>query len=371
MRKLILLAVLLTLCVSGAAFAQDKPVTFCGSLSEADCAILTESQAATQSLDSASFELAFNLTVSNIPQMTNPLTVNVTGSGAYSGISAMTQALTADLAANPGDLSKMLTALVKELNFDGTIVFTFSPEIVQMSGLPESITIQERLVDGIGYLNLDTLSGLMGRQQPQLKGWYGLDLAGLLGAALAEMPDMFNSTMPDMSAMQDYEQALMNPDFYSRFISVERTDDGSGDTAVFAMKINMAALMSSPEFSNLMRAQMQMQSGSMSEKELGQATAMMSQMFKGMSITVNEEIGLTDHYMHRVSGTFSFDTTGMMKAMNSASGSSSTSSTEVAPKIDVDFSYTYSDFNDAPAIIAPEDATIIPYQSLMQRQAAA
>ncbi len=363
MRKITLLALLLILCVSGAAVAQETPPVFCGTLSQADCAILTQSQAAMKSLDSASFNLDINVTVSDIPQMTEPLSIGVTGSGAYSGIGAMTSAILD----NPGDMSKMLTGLLTKLNFDGTVTINLSPDIVKMARIPASITIQERLVDGIGYLNLDTLSALMGRSQ--LHGWYGLDLAGLLDAAMKQMPDMFNGSMGNMSAMQDYQKAMMNPDFYNRFMTIERTDDGSGDTAMFAMTINMASLMTSPEFTALMNEQMQAQGTTMTDAERGQAMAMVSQMFKGMSITIHQEIGLSDYFVHNASGSFSFDTTGMMKSMSTMS--KSTPSAQASPKISVDFSYSYSDFNAAPAITAPEGATIIPYQSLLTRSVSA
>ena len=49
MRKIVLLALLLTLVVSGAAFAQSATPVFCGDLSDADCAILTKAQDAMKS----------------------------------------------------------------------------------------------------------------------------------------------------------------------------------------------------------------------------------------------------------------------------------------------------------------------------------
>ncbi len=360
MRKLTLIVLLLLFSVSGAASAQQALPVFCGTLSAADCAILTQSQTAMASLDSSSFELQVDVSVTDIPDMSQPLTFSMTGSGAYAGLGT----LSSTLLENTDDPGALLSGLLSELQFDGTITLNLSPEIARMANIPASITVQERLVDGIGYLNLDTLRSLMGNNA-QLRGWYGLDLAGLLSAAMTEMPEMFNGSLGDMSAMQDYQQGLMNPDFYNRFMSIERTDDGSGDTATFAMDVNMSAMMTSPEFSDLMQMQMQMQGQTLSEEEMGQAMALVSQMFKGISITIDEEIGLSDGYIRRVSGNFSFDTTGMMRAIDSMSKGKSTAS--AAPKITVDFSYSYSDFNDAPAITAPEDATIIPYQSLLTR----
>lgn len=364
MRKLTLLVLaLLLFSVSGAALAQQTPPVFCGTLAEADCAILTHSQEAMQTLDSASFAVQVDINATNIPDLNVPLALNVTGSGAYAGLGAASSAML-EHAGNPGAL---LSSLASELQFDATLTVNLSPELAQMANIPASITLQERLVDGIGYFNLDTLRELMGNAR--VSGWYGLDLAGLLNAVVEQMPEVFGGATVNQGAMQDYEQLLANPEFYNRFMSIERTDDGSGDTATFVMDFNLAALMSSPEFSDLIKAQMQLQGQNLSEAEQGQALALVSQMFKGVTLSITEEIGISDGYTRSAAGHFVFDMTGMMRAMNNMSKGKTP--TTAAPLITIDFSYSYSDFNDAPAIVAPDHPTIIPYQSLLTRSVSA
>jgi hypothetical protein len=98
---------------------------------------------------------------------------------------------------------------------------------------------------------------------------------------------------------------------------------------------------------------------------------MSAQMMQGIIVTVTEEIGLTDGYLHSVHGTMTIDTAAMMAAISSSiaedmGGTSSDDSTEPAPLINIDFSLNYSDFDSAAAITAPEDATVLPYEMLLQ-----
>src|SRR4051812_29953429 len=114
MRKLGLIALLLMLCISGAAFAQTSMPVFCGDLSAADCTILTNSQTASKTLDSASFNLTINTTITNVPEMQEPVTIGVTGSGSYSGLTALH---TGDMTQMQSDPGAFFTNLLK--NFDG------------------------------------------------------------------------------------------------------------------------------------------------------------------------------------------------------------------------------------------------------------
>jgi hypothetical protein len=127
------------------------------------------------------------------------------------------------------------------------------------------------------------------------------------------------------------------------------------------MSFDFAALMTIPEMQDMIRQQMEAQGmGSMTDEEIEQALAMVSQMYKGMTMTLTEEIGVNDGYVRSVHGTFAFDMSGMMAAMPNTA-----SSDEVTPNVNVDFTLTYSGFNDIPEITAPEGATIVPYESLL------
>jgi len=376
MRKIALIALLMISLISGAAFAQEATPEatpqatpqFCGTLSDADCAILNKSQQAMASLDSASFDLQLNATFTNIPQMTQPLNLSITGNGTYGGLGK----LRSDMLNNQTDSSKLLTALLTDLDGDTTITINLPPELTaQMGGnVPNTITVQERLVDGIGYLNMDTLQTLM--RNPSVHGWYGLDLANYIKNAMLQSPDMFNNPASNMGMMQSYQKAFSDPAFINRFVKLARTDDGSTNMATFEITVNMGALMGNPDFQSIMRQQMQRQNPSMTDDQMNKALTVTSQLFKGMDVSVSETISTDDGYLHSIKGSFAFDATGVMKAESQASGSSnSTSAATPAPQISVDFTYTYSNFNSAPTISAPPNAVIIPYQSLLPGVASA
>ena len=365
MRKITLIALLIVCCFGGAAFAQEATPQFCGTLAQDDCAILQKSQQAMAGLDSASFAAQVDITVSNVPDLKGPLTINITGSGSYGGMGKLRDDMTSAATTAATDPSQLIVKLLTDLDADFSITFNLSPEAMQQLGVQmrdSSITVQERLVDGIGYLNLDTLQALMGSGGSSLKGWYGLDLANLVKAAIQQMPQMFNNSMGNMGMMQDYQKAFSDPDFMNRFVKIERSDDGSTSTATFDITLNLGTLMGSPEFQSMMRQQMQTQNPSMSDDAMNQAMAMESQMFKGIDVKLSEDISSDDGYVQSIKGNFSFDSTGMMATMNNPSSASASAT----PKFSIDFTYTYSNFNDAPTITAPPNAIIIPYQSLLR-----
>lgn len=371
MRKLTCcFALVFMLCMSGAAFAQTTPPTFCGDLSTEDCDILTNATTASATLDSALYDFTFDLNISNVPDLDEPLNFNMTGSGSFSGMAALqsySMNMMSDMSmmSDPTQMMQMVADLLRGFNADANIMFNFPPALVEeMNGMPDSLNIQARLVDGFAYLNMDTLAPVLGSGS-NLRGWYGIDIASLYSAMGDQMGSMMNQ-MGDMSSstdmMHDMAQ-IYDPEFIGQFVTITRVDDGSGDVAVFQFDINMGAMMGSSEFQDLMRQQMAAQadmmgSSSMDEDDMNEALAMVSQMFKGMTFVMTEEISLTEGYVQRINGAMSFDTAGMMAAMGE-------SSEEVPPVINVTFSLGYSSFNSAPPVTAPENATIIPYQTLL------
>ncbi len=374
MRKLGLIALLMMLCISGAAFAQTPMQVFCGDLSAADCTILTNSQSASKTLDSASFDLTVNTTISNVPDMQEPVTIGITGNGSYSGLAALH---TGDMSMMQTDPGAFLTSLLT--NFDGDLSLTVKlpPALVAEAGadMPSSLTLQVRLVDGFGYINFDTLKALMSDMGGMnLSGWGGLDLASLLNAALQQMPDMFDnmSSMSGMTNGMDMSsvmQQFSDPAFMGKFVTIKRTDAGTGDTATFETSVNLGALMAQPEFQDMMRQQMEAQGQTMQQQEMDQMMTMMTTMYQNIIITVTEEIGLSDSFVHSIHGTVNFDTSAMMTAMSEMDSMDSSTATpgvaEPAPVVNIDFTLSYSDFNSVAPITAPPNAAILPWQTLI------
>jgi len=233
--------------MGGAALAQDTMPVFCGDLSQADCTILTNSQTATKTLDSASFDLTINTTVTNAPNMTGPMTIGITGNGSYSGVAALHSSdMMTTMQTDPG---AFFTNVLDKFDGDLTLTVNLPPEVTQAdASIPSSITLQLRLVDGIAYINFDTLQPLLAQMGSgmNLKGWGGLDLASLLKAALQQMPDMFKN-MNGGTDMSSTMQQFSDPNFMKQFATIKRTDTGTGDTATFETTVDLGKLMALPD----------------------------------------------------------------------------------------------------------------------------
>jgi hypothetical protein len=370
MRKFILIiAALAMLSLSGAVFAQSTtPQTFCGDLSSADCQILTQSEAAMKTLDSSSFNFNVSVQMSNLPDMPAMGPITLDGSGGVSGLSA----LHTDPATMMADYGAFFQNLLTKLNGNFKLTVTVPPELMQQAdpGAPNSLTLDVRMVDGVGYLNMDELQPLI--NDATIKGWYGLDFAGLMKGLLEQNPNLFD--MANMGAMaggansMSYMQQFQDPAFLNQFLTITRTDDGSGNTATFHMTLDFAALMSSPQLHDLMlqqmQQQMQAQGSKLTDQEMQQALAMSQQMFTGMTFTIDEVISTTDYYIQSVTGEMNFDLSGIMNSVSAMSATPMPTTTG-APTINVTFSVNYADFNNAPMTTAPENPTLIPYQMLL------
>lgn len=364
MRKLMVVVIALLL-VSGAAFAQDTmPPVFCGDLSEADCAILTQSQTAMMSLSSAAFDLQADFTLSNVPDMPGTVAFTLVGNGAYSADPAVIGAMTMDMEAmqDPVAMMSAVVDLLRGFDFDISLTLTMPPEIVAEMGsdAPESITLQLRFADGLGYINFDTLAPLMGEDGAAmgLTGWLGLDIASLIEALLEQNPELFESM--EMSGFDPgmYSQ-FSNPEFAEQFVTIARTDDGSGDTATFESTVDFSAMMTSPEFQELMLQQMEMQGQSLSEEELQQGMAMSSAMLSNSTFSTTTTIDINTGYVVTTTVNMMFDFSAMAEAMPEAEELSD------LPAFAFNFVLNASQFNDVAEITEPEGATVFPYQQLL------
>lgn len=364
MRKLFFLLVAMLL-VSGAAVAQDAPPVFCGDLSEADCAILAQAQTAAMSLSSAAFDLQADFTLSNIPEASGPVTFTLTGNGAFTGDPAfMSSMMGTDMAAmqDPTAMMSMAVEALRAFDFDLSFTLTLPPEILAEAGgeVPESISLQLRFVDGLGYINFDTLAPLLGEDATAmgLTGWAGLDIASLLEALVEQYPEMFQEM--EMSGFDPamYQQ-FNNPEMMAQYATITRIDDGSGDTATFETTLDFAALMADPAIMDMLRQQMEAQGQTLSEEELQQAMGMATGMFQNSTFSSTTTIDVNTGYTTSSSINMLFDFTAMAEQMPEGADMSE------IPVITINATVNTSQFNDVPEITAPEEATVFPYEQLL------
>ena len=368
MRKIVFVLIALLL-VSSAALAQDDMATFCGDLSEEDCSLLTQSEEAMKNLSSAAFDFNADLTVTGIPEMEGDLTFALTGSGAYSG-HTMDMGSMEDMAEQMQDPAAMMGMAVEALrSFSGDLSLTLNlPAAVveEAEDVPESITLELRMVEGVGYLNTDTLAPLMGDDAEQMEqmgmsGWVGLDIASLLEAVLEQNPEMFEGM--EMSGFDpSMYQQFSDPSLYAEYVTIARTDDGSGDTATFETTVDFAAMFTSPAFQEMMMEQMEAQGADLSDEEVQQAMDAVQAMYADSEVVSTTTIDVATGYVISSSLDVSFDMSAAMEMMATLEADTEM---ETAPAFALNASVSFSQFNEVEEITAPEDANVIPFESLL------
>jgi hypothetical protein len=127
--------------------------------------------------------------------------------------------------------------------------------------------------------------------QMGLTGWNGLDIASFLEALVAQNPEMFEGMQMFGSDPMMFQQ-FSNLELMGQYVTITRTDDGSGDTATFETTVDFAALMASPELQEMMRQQMEMQGQTLSEEELQEAMALSSAMLENSTFASTTTIDL-------------------------------------------------------------------------------
>ncbi len=373
MRRSLLLLVLLLAVFSGTAMAQDLPQTFCGDLAESDCSILTDSATAMRGLTSAAFNFQMDFGMSDIPEFDGDINFSLSGDGAYAIDPETLSALMAspeELMQNMENLPKILQDAIKAISADANLVMTLPQNLPDMDRpLPNKVGLSLRMVDGIGYINLDKLAEL-DPSGDLPRGWQGLDIATLVGQALAQQTDMLED-MPNMGTSMDAMSMFADPEFINRYITVTRAADVTVEgqsAAVFNMSIDLGALFSDPAYQEMLLGQIQSMTDSMgssdmpSQSDLDDIMKLYSTLFDGFVFNTTQTIGLDDHYVYQAGMTLDWALD--FSSMGAAFGE--TSSPKMPPiNINFDFQASLSQFNNAPEISAPEDAEMVPLGDLM------
>lgn len=367
-RLLVLVAMLL---VSGTALAQDStPEVYCGDLAAEDCAILEQSHAAMASVESLAFDFQADLTITDLTDVEGPVSFGLTGDGAFSGDkSAVMDSEAANAAMqDPIALMGMAVEVLRSFDADISLTLTLPQALVeQEEGVPESITLELRFVDGTGYLNFDTLAPLFSEADTEapFQGWLGLDIASFIEAMVEQNPEMFEGMTTFGFDPTMYAQ-FSDPNAFAQYATITRTDDGSGDTATFTTTFDFAGMFADPQFQEMMRqqmeAQIEAQGEDVDEEDIAMGFAASQAMFENSDFTTTTTIDLATGY--QTGGTFSmsFDMSAILEMMEEA-GEDVGDGT--APSFNISASFNLSQFNEVPEITEPEGANVIPFESLL------
>lgn len=376
--RMFLLVGMMVLIASGVVSAQTTPPVFCGDLSEADCTLLKDAQAATLTLESSSFTLDMNFSISGIPDMgADSMTFKLTGSGAMTSDSGLVSHMSAikpeEIASDPMAIFSLLKDVIPAVGADLQFGLTLPKEVLaQMSSdtkLPETLTLSLKLVDGNIYVNVEELAAYIPNMNGA-KGWMGINLPDLLTAVMKQ-PEFASSMseMGNMSAMgmnTDMLAQFTDPETLGTFMSIERVDDSEIDgqaVAVYEMTLDYAALMASPIMQEMMVQQQKAMGNQMSDAEMKEMMSMLEMMGKGITLTMQQYIDLETKYQHGMDMQMRFDMTSMMSSMGGSS------SAEMQPMIALDMSMRQSDFNAVEPITAPEGALVLPVETFMPQAA--
>jgi len=387
----LLVVLALLLGTFGTAFAQDVPAPYCGSLSAEDCDILKASQEAMMGLQSYKAAATYGVTLTGIPGLPAPeIAVNVAVDGAVSmddaalaAVQDMAGKTQAEITAMLAEDGTPLVDLLSGLSLDMTISAEMTPELADLlsaqSGgftVPATLSVGVILVDGVVYVDLSELAPIVAGIP---EGWIGIPVAdlvkaqvdaGVLAAAAAQMdPSQLD---PSTAAVLGVQSMLMGDmKAFEEFITVERGDDvNGGKSAVFNTMIDVAGLIASPAFADIVKTLSA--SGALgadvTAADIDQVLSMLPMIgpmiFQGLEVGGSTTIGLTDNYVEEASQGIKWDLAGILQ-MAAMSGQLPAGIDASAPMmIDIATDVVNSDFDADQGITAPADAMVIPLESL-------
>ena len=387
----LLVVLALLLGTFGGAMAQDAmPEPFCGDLAAEDCDLLKASQAAMMEVSSYAASATYDAMLAGIPGLpAAEINVNVAVDGAFAmGDAAIAAgkmyegkdqaAVMAMLAEDP----QSLLDLVGDMDMDLALSAQMTPELAEAfsaqagTTVPDALSIGLKLVDGVLYADLTEVAPLA----PGVPaGWIGipaleaLQLAADQGAFTEAAAQMDASSVdPSVATSLALQSMLMGENkMFEEFMTVTRVDDDADGHAVFETNLDMAGLVSSPAFADLVKQLAA--SGALGEDaptaaDIDQALQMLGMfgpmLFADLNIGSSLAIGQEDSLVYEYASGISWDLAGLLQ-MAAMSGQLPEGIDPSAP-IAVDFQTAVSNsgFNEPQTIEAPADAMMIPLEAM-------
>jgi len=389
----LLVVLALLLGTFGTAFAQDEmPAPFCGNLSEEDCTLLKDAQAAMMEVSSYKASATYDASVAGIPGLpADEVNVNVGVDSSFAMDDAAMaaaqglmgkdqQAVTAALAED----AQPLVDLINGWKVDGTINVDMTPELAdvftaQAGGIPipASAAVGLILADGVLYADLSAFADLGAPE-----GWLGIPVgellqaqvdAGVFKTAAAQMDP--KNLDPATAASLGLTSMLTNPQAFEKFMTVEKSEGANGE-AVFTTSLDVASLVASPEFAAMIKGLAD--AGAFAESGLTAADieanlpmlGMMAPMiFADLKIGSSVSVDPENSYVTNSTSEFSWDLSGLLQ-MAAMSGQLPAELDASQPmSISFTTSVDNSDFNVEQTIEAPADAMMIPAESFYAQPA--
>lgn len=399
----LLLVMALLLASFSTAFAQAEP--FCGDLSADDCELLTVAMQNMLGVTSYQASAEYRGVLAGLPGLgidEAAVTVTVDGSFSYGEEAVAAAAALAgvqtqeDLAAVMAESPEVLVDFYNGWSFDMVIVVDISEELAEALSadigvpVPDLFSVPVKLVDGVLYVNLTDVAPLLEGGE-SLAGWLGFEFGPVLEAAAEqgmfeaaatqmEMDPSMLADSPENAALAAVlfavQSSLSDPTAFEQYMAVSRAEDdviNDMDVAVFVTKMDIPALISSPEFIDLIKGLAE--SGALGEEapsaaEIEQALTMLSFMgpmlFQGLVSESTTAVSLEEpNYIVAQTTLFSWDLSGLLQMAAMTGALPAEEMPSGASLIEFSTSVVNSAFNEPQTINAPADATIIPAESMM------
>ncbi len=339
--------------------------------------------------DLSSYALAatadFNMT--GIPDMpVDPLAVNIRFDGSFAMDDAakdvaqqlnslMLGAPAEEAAAMGRNMQDMLRALFGGLDFDITLQYTVPPELADAMSqdsevpVPETLSIEMRLIDGNMYINVADLRALDPAMAQEITSdWIGIDYVGLLDMQMEQGSMEEDPAAASAAAGLAMSQLIteMKP-----YIGVERLDAvdlGGQEGAAFAYTFDIVGFLTSDSFRTAMENMLAAAGEDVSAGDIQEGLTMLNfvapMLFRDLEVSAETEIGVEDKLLYSQALDFSWDLAAVMQLAAMSDPAVADALGDAQPAVSFNFSGEYADFNDEMIFEVPEDAQMIPLEQL-------
>ncbi|HHY53932.1 MAG TPA: hypothetical protein GYA08_00715 [Chloroflexi bacterium] len=378
--------------------APPLPPPFCGELSDADCQLLADAQELMRGVASMNMTLALDAGLSGIPDFADEdLAFGLDMDMTMHLNPALNEEMRAITARPPEELLATLdefSALV--IDFYKTLALGLEMEVALPRALRDALEIEEgvmladtltinvRMVDGYAYIDMDALAASFPDLGAELaaegiEGWIGVDFVGqmereLEGAIAA--PDI--STLQSMQLSMAFNQLMMDETMRSLlapYVVVERLTDEERDgapVAVFRTTLELGKMVANPNFTRLLREAADTMAAAAGEEvdaqELGTGILgvqlLATMLARSAEFEIVQTVGLDAPYTYDNNIFMQLDLSSLIAMAAMGGGEVPDDLVGAKPILTFDMNASYSDFDAAPAVEAPENVEILPLDSM-------
>lgn len=343
--NLLVVTSLLLMTIAGVgAQSNDEGIDYCAIASAADCLILENNEAAMEELSSSAFTFTATAVTAESGSEGSAQTGSIDVDG-YLSLSYDIEAME--------DWTEMEAAMPLEERaaiLDRALVSTtgeLSVNIVVISseGI-ESMSINLLIDEGVIAVDGATFESLTGESMGGVE-WLGIDIKGAMETIL-EMPDVAENlditNTPGVGDMEGLEEAL----------TITRLPDSEVNgvgVAVFNYDLDLPILLEV-----LGELSMMEEMSTSDAVMLAAGIRVISDMMSESQLSVQNFVGLEDHYTHRAAMTFDIEMDGDEAGFGDIG--------EVT--MELDMSLDISDHGQPITVEIPEDAFVLPLMMLLQ-----